>query len=140
MLELIRKHKLLSLIITNIVIYVIQFILLPNCFPQYYPISNESTFIFIVPLVFLSVAGNVITNVKIKIWALVDVLYGVMLCIYNGMGFYGIGMRGVSLDGMSPIYSQELAVITILMIVLTLFAFQSLICVFRLLFLKAKKK
>ena len=137
MSELIRKHKTFTYNYQYRNLCA-QFILFPNCFPQYYPVSNEATLIFVVPMVFLSVAGNVITNFKIKTWATADVLCGAMLCIYNRNGFYGIGMRGVSLDGTFPVYSQKTATITTLLIVLVLFAFQSLVCAFRLLILKSK--
>lgn len=139
MSEFVHKNKLFSLLIIIVIIYVIQFFLFPNCFTQYYPVSNEAIFILIIPLIILSIVGNVISDVNIRIWAIVDAIYGVMLGIYNGMGFYGIGMRGVSLDGMSPIYSLELAVITILIIVLALLIFQLLIRILRLAIIKVKK-
>lgn len=137
-LNLVRKQKILFLIISVAVVYAVQFLLLPNFLPQYYPVSNEAWLIFIVPLVVFSVVMNILIDVNIGIWIIVDILYGIMMGVYNGRGFYGIGMRGVSLDGMSPSYSLELALITILIIILTLFAFQLLMCVLRVIFLKMK--
>lgn len=137
-LNLGRKQKILFLIISMAVIYAVQFLLLPNVLPQYYPISNEAWSILIVPLVVFTVVMNILTDVNIGVWIIVDILYGIMIGIYNGRGFYGIGLSGISLDGLSPSYSFESALITILIIILILFVFQLLMRCLRLIFLRIK--
>ena len=139
MLKFFRKHKILVLLITVAIIYALQFFLTPFCFPQYYPCSNEATLIFIIPLVLFCVVGNIVSDVNIKMWVIADTLYGIMLCIYNGRGFYGIGLYGVSLDGMYPVYSTQLAVITALILFIVLLAIQMLIRILRLAIFKVKK-
>lgn len=140
MKNIIKKHKLLFLMISMLVIYVFQFLVIPFCFPQFYPVSNEAFSIFIIPLLVFSVAVNIALDVKILLWTIADVLYGVLVIVYNGNGLYSIGRRGIALDGMSTIYSLELAAITVIVIIIILFAVQILIRAFRLLFMKSKNK
>ena len=138
MLRIVHKHNIPVLVLSVIVIYVLQFLILPKCLPQYYPVTNEAWCILIVPLIVISLITNILTNVKIVGWAIIDLVYCIMVFVYNGKGFYGIGMRGVSLDGMSPIYSQELVIITALIIALALFAFQMFVREIRIIYLKTK--
>lgn len=138
MLNIVRKHKMPVLILSVVVIYALQFLVFPKFLSQYYPVSNEAWFILIIPLIVFSVLTNTLIDVNIGRWAIVDIIYCVMILIYNGKGFYGIGKRGLSIDGMSPSNSFELAVITILMITLVLFFFQMLVRAIRLVYLKIK--
>lgn len=140
MLSAVRKHKLLVLIIGMAVIYALQFLVLPQCFPRYYPVSNEAWSVLIIPLVVFSVAMNILTDANAGNWAMADGVYCLLAILYNGTGYYGIGKRGIALDGMTPIYSFGLAVITVLVITFVLLAFQMLICGIRVIFLKARKK
>lgn len=138
MLNIVLKHKMPVLILSVVVIYALQFLVFTKFLSQYYPVSNEAWFILIIPLIVFSVLTNTLIDVNIGRWAIVDIIYCVMILIYNGKGFYGIGKRGLSIDGMSPSYSFELAVITILMITLVLFFFQMLVRAIRLVYLKIK--
>ncbi len=127
MLSLVRRYKIFFLIINISVIYVLQFLVFPKCLPQYYPVSNEAWAIFIIPLLVFSVLANALIDVNVIRWILVDIIYCIMVIIYNGSGLYGIGKRGVAIDGMVSFYSFELAVITIFLITLGVFVFQVLI-------------
>ena len=140
MLSAVRKHKLLVLMLGMAVIYALQFLALPLCFPQFYPVSNEAWSILIIPLVAFSAAMNILVDANIGNWAMADSIYCLLAVLYNGNGFYGIGKRGIALDGMTPLYSFGLAAITILIITFVLFAFQMLIRGIRIIFLKARKQ
>lgn len=135
-----QKHKMPLLIVSVAVVYALQFLVFPKCLPQYYPVSNEAWFIFIIPLFAFSVLMNILIDVNIVRWAVVDIIYCVMIVAYNGTGLYGIGSRGISIDGMTPIYSFELALITILIVATGLFVFQVSVRVIRILLIKAKKR
>lgn len=139
MLSIVHKHKIFLLVFCMAVIYALQFLVFPKCLPQYYPASNEAWFILIFPLFAFSVLTNILIDVKIVRWAIVDIIYCILVAVYNGAGLYGIGIRGISIDGVTPVYSLELALITILIIATVLFLFQMLVRVIRILFLKVKK-
>lgn len=51
---------------------------------------------------------------KLRYYLLSDILYIVLLFIYHGKGLYGIGMRGMNLDGMQSFYERKSAPIGIL--------------------------
>lgn len=138
MLINIRKQKIPFLIIGIIIIYVLQFLVFPKCLSHYYPISNEAWLIFIIPLLTFSMIINILIDVNIVSWAIVDTIYCIMVFTYNGAGLYGIGKRGLPIAGASPSYSLELALITILIITTALFLFQIVVRVIRILFLKIK--
>ncbi len=134
------KYKLIVLLLGMVMIYALQFVVLPLCFPQFYPVSNEAWSILIIPLCAFAVVMNSLADISIGKWAVVDSAYCLMVMLYNGTGLYGIGKRGLALDGMTPIYSFRLALITILTIGLLLFACQMLIRGIRFLILQPKKK
>lgn len=127
MMVYMSKHKCVSMLILIVLTYLVQFVWFPRCFPKYYPRSNEAWALFFVPLIVLAVIGSVVVRANVKTWLIADVLYWIMLLIYHGKGHYGIGLRGITLDGLQPKYSWELAMITISIIVVLLVGFQLLI-------------
>ncbi len=91
-------------------VYLIQFVLMPLLFPNYYPRSNESVVILLATLLTGFILGVFLGSRKIKFWILPDILYGLMIMVYSGSGLYGIGLRGISLDGAQPYYDSLFAV------------------------------
>ena len=73
-----------------ILLYVMQFIVLPYLLPLYYPNSNEAMFILIVPHVVMAFCVNIWCDVRISTWFLLGVLYGGLILIYRGNGLYGL--------------------------------------------------
>ena len=132
-----KKALLLSGIFAFL--YVLQFLLLPRCLPRYYPVSLEAGWFFLLSLIAFSIIGTALGKGKLRTWLIPDGLYGLLLWLYNGRGLYGIGLRGVNLDGTRPIYSKDLAGITILILLLLLVAFQALLCGLVWIFNKLKK-
>ena len=98
--------------ICTLTVYLIQFVLVPRLFPRYYPQSNEATAILLIPLLLLILAG-VFLGLRLRGWLLSDGLYALALILYNGRGLYGIGLRGVRLDGMIPVYDGKLALLMV---------------------------
>ncbi len=139
MLGIARKYKTVFLLLGIVVIYLLQFLMFPNCLSKYYPVSNEAWSILLVPLLVFSVFVNIILDVNVARWAIADILYAIMVIVYSGPGLYGIGTRGFAIDGMSPVYSLELTVLTALVIAVALFSVQILVRAIRLVLLKVMK-
>ena len=78
---------------TNTVLYLTQFIIVPLFFAKYYPSSNEAFLIFLV----LIIAASVVA----------DIVYFLLIMVYSAKGAYGIGLRGISLDGLQAKYSHS---------------------------------
>ena len=111
---------------TTILLYGLLFLLLPRLCPRFYPQSNEASALLLIPLSLLSTAGVLLYELKLWHWMGSDLLLGLMLLLYDGKGLYGIGLRGVLLDGAVPRYSKALALGMILGLLLLMLLLQSL--------------
>jgi hypothetical protein len=109
-LDKIIKSLVLCLVMGSI--WVIQFLLIPVLFPQIFPQGNEASVCLVLPLLVVSIAGSWFFQVDLLQWIPADLLYFLLLALGNEGGLYGIGLRGIRLDGMNPIYSSELAFFT----------------------------
>ncbi len=89
------------------VLYVIQFIFAPLLFPRFFPRSNEAYAIFAVTLLIVTAIGFWKINDKLLPWVCADIVYFVLILIYPGKGAYGIGMRGIDLDGVTASFSRD---------------------------------
>jgi hypothetical protein len=125
------NKKLRWCLLSVTLIYGVQFLALPACFDQFYPQSNEATAVLLVPLLVMTVIGVLCFDVRIKTWLVSDALYGVLMCAYHGRGLYGIGLRGVMLDGMHPIYSFPMAIMMILALLGAMVILQGLLSILR---------
>lgn len=109
-----------------VLIYAVQFMLLPGLLPQFFPQSNEATALLLIPLLLFSTAGVLLLDLKLWHWLVADLLLGFLLCLYDGNGLYGIGLRGVFLDGTMPRYHKPLALAMIAGLLLLMLLLQCL--------------
>lgn len=107
-----------------LIVYIIQFLVFPAVFPKYYPRSNEAVFIFLIPAVLASVLGICILKADVLSCIVADLVYCIAVCIYNGKGHYGVGLRGIFLDGAKPVYSFEYTLISVFIIFVLFVLFQ----------------
>lgn len=129
--EFFKKYKIIFLLLSVTICYLLQFILSPCLLPQYYPQSNEATIILFSTLVLFSLHAVIVFGERILSLLIADFLYGVMVCLYNGSGLYGIGMKGVQLGGSYPNYSFNTVIITVIILVIALLIVQALFCLLR---------
>ena len=120
----------------TVLIYLLQFVVFPFLLPDCYPNNNESTLIMFVTFFVGFILGFCLITKKIRYWILPDIFYCLMVLLYSGKGLYGVGMRGISLDGASPYYDFSFALIWAAMAFVMILLIQ-LIIVF-LLWLKTK--
>ena len=92
---------------TNTVLYLTQFIIVPLFFAKYYPSSNEAFLIFLVLIIAASVVAVMIWNLKVRHLIVADIVYFLLIMVYSAKGAYGIGLRGISLDGLQAKYSHS---------------------------------
>ena len=139
MKDTICKKQLLFPVLGMVIIYVLQFLLFPILFPNFSSGTNEASALFIVPLVAFFVFVNVLSDVNIVRWAIADIIYCILIVIYNGQGLYGIGVKGIALDGNVPKYSFEDAVMSSIVIALAMFVFQTLVLLVKKAYIRTKK-
>lgn len=133
------KKQTLFPVLGMVIIYVLQFLVFPICFPRFSAGPNEAKFLFIAPLIAFLVITNILIDVSIVRWAIVDIIYCILIVIYNGQGLYGIGEKGVALDGNVPKYSFEVAVMSSIVIALAVFVFQTLVLLVKKVYIRMKK-
>jgi len=114
-------------IIYMTVLYVLHFIISPFVFSGCFPSSNEASLIFIIPALLILVFAIYMVNDRIICWLTADLLYFILIMIYSANGAYGIGMRGMNLDGMHSFYSKDDVFIGALIAVCIIFLLQTLI-------------
>lgn len=131
------KYKIPFLIGCVVVTYIMQFVVLPKCFPVYYPTTNESVAFMWIPMIVFLIVVNIIMDVKIGMWALADAVYVILINIYNN-GAYGIGSTGLLLDSGDVVYSSGLAFTVSVIIGIVLLVMQSSVRGFKLIIQKSK--
>lgn len=104
------KEKMI-MIASFIVLYLLQFIMFPALFDNYFPRTNECFLLLYVSIVLHCVVGHFMLEKKLTSWMIGMVIYSLLVVIYHGRGLYGIGSVGVSLDGTYPRYDFGFALI-----------------------------
>ncbi len=94
-------------ILAMILLYIIQFIIFPHIFVKYYPQSNESFAIFIITSMIVIVLSTYLYKISMIQWILSDLIYLLFIWTYPAQGAYGIGLRGISLDGLSTSFQRN---------------------------------
>lgn len=108
-------------------LYVIQFLVIPMLLPNYFPRSNNAIVIFLITSLVASVAAVVFITSRLKDLWIADLLYGCIICVFNGNGKYGIGRVGINLDGLQSRMSFQMALLSSVMIVIGFFVIQVII-------------
>ncbi len=125
------NKKTLAVIAKNFMImlgvYAVQFILFPILLPDYYPRSDKASFIFFAAFIIGFIFGICFVSGKIKHWLIPDFLYGLLIFICSGRGLYGIGLYGVTLDGLQPTYDRLFALVSVAISLPFLFIIQMII-------------
>lgn len=102
------RKNLLCVTLVQAVIYVLQYLLFPNLFSNLFPRSNEAFLLFAATLCLVSIIEYVLLNLKLSNIAVGIVVYFLLIAIYCPEGAYGIGLKGLTLDGMQATYSYDL--------------------------------
>lgn len=88
------KKDLIKTIITMIILYSVQFLILPRFFTT---TGNEGWIGFFITTLLCVIVGIIFLSDKLILWFLGDFIYLILLFIYHPAGAYGIGMKGLDL-------------------------------------------
>lgn len=105
-----RCKKPLLLCLGMSALWAVQFLLLPKVLPRYFPQSNEATALLLLPVLLASILGTWLCRFRLVQWLPADALYALLTSLF-GDGLYGIGLRGIRLDGAAPVYSPTLSLL-----------------------------
>lgn len=117
-----RLPSMVRTVILMFFLYVVQFLIFPWLFPNYYRISNEATALYWISFAFVVFAGVIRGSKSIVDWLPGNVLYLICMKIYSANGAYN-----AQLDGH---YRVKWFLLTLLIYVAELILFQLLIIVF----------
>lgn len=108
-------------------LYVIQFLVIPMLFPNYFPRSNNATAIFLITSVLASAVAILFITNQLRYLFVADLLYGCLICVFNSTGKYGIGRVGINLDGLQTRMSIQMTLVTSVVIVIGFFIMQAML-------------
>lgn len=92
-----RKARVRT-ILTMLVLYIIQFIICPALFGNWYPQGNETAVIFLITTIPTAILLPFISKFKPWICVLANFIYCILIILYHAKGAYGIGLVGLSFD------------------------------------------
>jgi hypothetical protein len=108
-----KNKKNIFTVIAFVLIYLLQFVLFPGIATNYFPRSNEATIFYFGSFTLLIIVLEFCITSNIKLWLLGDIIYIALVFVYHGKGLYGIGLKGITLDGAQPQYDFKFAVVSI---------------------------
>lgn len=94
-------------VLMNVAVYLLQFVVVPVLVPKYFPKSNEAYLFFGITVVVASAFSVFVLKYKIRHLLVADIVYILLIIIYSSNGAYGIGMNGISLDGLQAEFSRS---------------------------------
>jgi hypothetical protein len=127
------KKLLLAPAMADVVLYAIQFILLPQIYDNIIGRGNESIAILCITTVAVTAAVAILFADKIRGWLFGLIIYAVLIALYSPKGAYGIGIIGLDLDGLQSHYDSSERLFGIGVVVLIVLMVQLLtLCLIKL--------
>jgi hypothetical protein len=133
------KKSIFTVLITELIIYAVQFRAAPLLFPQYFPSSNEAFGIQAISTAIITLIAVNFSKPKAFHWIFGALLYAALILIYMPPGAYGIGMVGITLDGSQAHYEPDKRYLGILICAAGLLIIQIIVNIIVKLFDKMKK-
>lgn len=72
-------------------LYIVQFLVFPQLFPNYFRTSNEAIGMYWLSMILVLLLGGWFFSNKLRDWFLGDLVYIILPCIYSANGAYGVG-------------------------------------------------
>ncbi len=95
-----KVKGIIKLTILGITLYLLQFIVFPLITPSYYPITLESSIVLLGTTILESIVLVIISKgvYKFRKFMIFITAYIILVGIYSGQGYYGIGYTGKILE------------------------------------------
>jgi hypothetical protein len=119
------KKTLRLVVLTDFVLYVLQFLVIPQVYDHVFGRGNEGIAVIVITTVLISLVGMLAFADKVVPWLIGLALYAVLTLIYTPLGVYGLGLAGIDLDGLQSYYDSTtrflgIAVLVIFVLILQL--------------------
>lgn len=101
------KRNLLMVVLTEFVLYAIQFLIIPMIYNNVIGRGNEGIAVLCFTTVLITVTGMLVFLDKISFWLFGILIYTLLIFLYSPKGAYGIGISGIDLDGLKSHYDAS---------------------------------
>ncbi len=118
-------------LIVSVALYLVQWIALPPLLPQFFPRSNEAYMLFAIFAIVAAGLGIFVLKCRAQHLLAADLVYLLLILLYPAGGAYGIGISGISLDGMQAVFSRSHVPLGAMIATGILLAVQMVFIVFR---------
>ncbi|HHV29335.1 hypothetical protein [Acetivibrio mesophilus] len=101
------RKALLMVVLSDLVLYVLQFLIIPLIYDNVIGRGNEAIAVLCITTVLITAAGMIVFSDKLRFWLLGALVYALLITLYSPEGAYGIGISGIDLDGLHSYYDAS---------------------------------
>jgi len=101
------KRNLLMVVLSEFLLYAIQFLIIPIIYDNVIGRGNEGIVVLCFTTVLITVTGMLVFLDKMSFWLFGILIYTLLIFLYSPKGAYGIGIAGIALDGLQSYYDAS---------------------------------
>ncbi len=123
------RKAILKVLLSYFILYVLQFLI----FPLFCDVIGKGTrpiAVLCITTVIITLIGMTAFSDKMRFWLLGLIFYTTLFFLYAPEGAYGVGLRGLDLDGMHSYYDYSTRYIGIAIVVIWVLILQLLVWCF----------
>ncbi len=143
-IEYIMKRTPLIIILLYLILYLLQFLIIPCLYTNVIGRGNEGAVVIFITTTLTTVAGMIVYSDKFRLWLQGIVLYTLLMILYTPEGAYGIGIVGIDLDGLQAYYDESARLfgvfVTVISVILLQFAIWCIIKLSKTIIKKIKNR
>jgi len=107
--------------------YILQFVVFPFFFDDFFPQSNESTIFIAITSLIIFIGEMIFITDNLFILTIGNIVYAMLILLFSRNGAYGIGLRGITLDGNQSSFDMSVMLIDVLILLAVYFVLQIII-------------
>jgi len=124
------RKAILKVLLSDFILYVLQFLIIPLLYSKVFGRRNEATAVLCITTVIITLIAMIAFSDKMRFWLLGLIFYTTLIFLYAPEGAYGVGLRGLDLDGMHSYYDYSTRYIGIAIVVIWVLILQLLVWCF----------
>ncbi|AEV69935.1 hypothetical protein [Acetivibrio clariflavus] len=140
------RKAILKVLLSDFILYVLQFLIIPLLYSKVFGRRNEATAVLCITTVIITLIAMIAFSDKMRFWLLGLVFYTALIFLYSPGDAYGIGLLGIDLDGSHSYYDPSaryigitVVVILVLLMQLSVWCFVKLLKLIKFIIGKLKK-
>ncbi|RRD94584.1 hypothetical protein EII17_07310 [Clostridiales bacterium COT073_COT-073] len=122
------KKQLISAILCDIGLYLLQFLLIPAISFKLVTGDHEMIVVLCLTTIIVTMVGVIFFTDRLRHWLLALIIYVLLIFLYSPLYAYDIGVINLTLDGLTARYDPGFRYFGILLIAFLVLFLQSAIC------------